>query len=127
MAIVQKRSLRKPSGGRYTSTNPKRLHQKANKHRRTSIGSKRVRLLSQKGGSKKQALLSAEEINLYNPKSKKYAKAKMTVVKENKANRNFVRRNILTRGALVSTDKGIAKITNRPGQEGYVNAVLQEE
>ena len=37
-----------------------------------------------------------------------------------------VRRNILTKGAIIETDAGKAKITNRPGQEGTVNAVLVE-
>jgi len=45
-------------------------------------------------------------------------------VLENPANRHFVRRNILTKGTIIETVKGKAKITGRPGQEGMVNAVL---
>jgi small subunit ribosomal protein S8e len=48
----------------------------------------------------------------------------MTTVTENPANKNFVRRNILTKGAVVATDLGKAKITSRPGQDGEVNAIL---
>ena len=127
MAITQSRSLRKPTGGRYTSTNPKRLHQKASKHRRTVIGTPKVKTLRVKGGQNKKVVLRTEEINLYNAKTKKHSKAKLKVVKQNDANRNFVRRNILTKGTIVQTDKGLATITNRPGQEGFINATLKEE
>jgi small subunit ribosomal protein S8e len=30
----------------------------------------------------------------------------------------------MTRGAVVQTEIGLAKITSRPGQDGVVNAVL---
>jgi len=59
-------------------------------------------------------------------RTKKYSKVKIKNVVENPANRHFVRRNILTKGTVVDTDKGKAKITNRPGQEGSINAVLVE-
>ncbi|MEK6949175.1 MAG: 30S ribosomal protein S8e, partial [Nanoarchaeota archaeon] len=42
----------------------------------------------------------------------------------NPANRHFVRRNIMTKGAIIETEKGKARITSRPGQDGAVNAVL---
>ena len=48
----------------------------------------------------------------------------MTTVTENPANKNYVRRNYLTKGAVVTTELGKAKITNRPGQDGCINAVL---
>ena len=45
---------------------------------------------------------------------------------ENHADPNYVRRNILTRGAIIKTDIGNARILNRPGQSGVVNAILIE-
>jgi small subunit ribosomal protein S8e len=47
--------------------------------------------------------------------------------KENPANRNFARMNILTKGAIVDTEVGSIRITSRPGQHGLVNAVLLEK
>jgi len=38
-----------------------------------------------------------------------------------------VRRNILTKGAVVKTEIGLAKVTSKPGQDGIVNAVLMKE
>ena len=46
------------------------------------------------------------------------------MVVENPANRHYIRRNILTRGTIIKTEKGNARITSRPGQDGVVNAVL---
>ena len=48
-------------------------------------------------------------------------------VLENPANPHYVRRDIITKGAIVITDIGKARITSRPGQHGVVNAVLIEE
>jgi len=127
MAIVQSRSLRKPTGGRYKSTNPKRLHQKANRPLNTGVGKQRIKERPTKGGNSKMGILSTDIVNVYDPKKKKHMKAKLEVVKESKSNRNYVRRNIITKGAVVKTDKGLAKITNRPGQDNILNAVLHEE
>jgi len=57
-------------------------------------------------------------------KKKKYSKVKIVSVVETPSNRHFVRRNIMTKGSFIQTEKGKAVITNRPGQEGTINAVL---
>ena len=59
-----------------------------------------------------------------NPKTKKSQKAELKTVVESPANRNFVRRNIITKGSVVETSLGKVKITSRPGQEGTLNGVL---
>ena len=45
---------------------------------------------------------------------------------ENPANPNYVRRNLLTKGAIIKTELGNARILSRPGQDGTINAVLTE-
>ena len=47
-------------------------------------------------------------------------------VLETPSNRFLARQNILTKGAIVETESGKAKITNRPSQEGSVQGVLIE-
>ena len=47
-----------------------------------------------------------------------------TGVIENTANPNYVRRNIITKGAIVETPEGNAKVTSRPGQDGVINGIL---
>jgi small subunit ribosomal protein S8e len=46
---------------------------------------------------------------------------------ENNADVDLARRNILTKGAIIVTEQGKAKITSRPGQAGTVNGVLLSE
>jgi len=45
-------------------------------------------------------------------------------VVENPSDPNYARRNIVTKGAIVQTGAGRARVTSRPGQDGQVNAVL---
>lgn len=75
-------------------------------------------------GRNKRVILSANIANVYVPKEKKYKKAKIETVIDNPANRNYIRRNILTKGTIIKTELGNAKITNRPGQEAQINAIL---
>lgn len=53
-----------------------------------------------------------------------YKKAKITGVVESPDNRNFARLGIITKGTIVNTELGKAKVTNRPGQDGAINAQL---
>ena len=82
------------------------------------------RKLRVRGGNEKNRLLRSNVANVFDPKKKKYVKAKIEAVLENPANRHYVRRNIMTKGTVIKTDKGNAKITSRPGQDGVINAVL---
>ncbi|HEY3272686.1 MAG TPA: 30S ribosomal protein S8e, partial [Methanocella sp.] len=76
------------------------------------------------GNGTKVKVLKDEFVNVTDQKTNKTQKVKMTTVTANPANKNYVRRNILTKGAVVVTEIGKAKITSRPGQDGEVNAVL---
>lgn len=125
--IIQKRSRRKPSGGRYKSAKGKKFSHKGNLPRETKLGKPVVNILRTRGGKDKDVTLSANLANVYDPKTKKYQKLKIETIVDNPANRHFIRRNIMTKGAIIKTEKGNAKITNRPGQEGIVNAVLLEK
>lgn len=122
MAITQKRSKRKRTGGRYRKYRKKRIYEIGNAPTNTKVGERKTRVKKTKGGKKKTTSLYADKINLI--VKGKPVKAKIIKAKENTANSNYVRRNILTKGAVVETDKGPAKITNRPGQEGAVSGVL---
>ncbi|KYK27168.1 hypothetical protein AYK26_00545 [Euryarchaeota archaeon SM23-78] len=124
MVVIQKRSKRKQTGARYKSACPKRLHQKGSLPTNTKIGKRDARSSKTKSSGSKTRLLFADKLNLFDPSTRKHSIEDIKTVLENPANRHFVRRNILTRGTVVETDKGKARITGRPGQEGMVNAVL---
>ncbi|MBI2550655.1 30S ribosomal protein S8e [Candidatus Woesearchaeota archaeon] len=123
--ITQGRSLRRPSGGLKKPSRKKKLYERGSQPVNTKLGSKRsARTVRGTGGSTKQRLFQATAANVYNPETKKYAVAKIKTVSNNPANRYFTRANIITRGAILETELGRAKVTNRPGQDGVVNAIL---
>ena len=63
-------------------------------------------------------------VSVTDPNSGKSFSSKILEVVENTANPNYVRQNIITKGSVIQTEKGKAKVTSRPGQHGVVNAVL---
>lgn len=126
MAISQRgRQSRKATGGRYKSPRAKKKHELGRRPTNTTIAEKEVKKeLRGRGGCSKEILLNASTVNLLNPKTKKFEKVRLKTVAESPANLNYIRRNILTRGSIVETEKGKARITSRPGQNGSLNAVL---
>ena len=125
MAISQLKSLRKPSGGKYKQQGrKKKTYELGREPAFTKLEKRRAANIRTKSNNKKVRLFSTDTANLYDPKAKKYEQVKIKAVSENPANRHFVRRNIMTKGTVVETEKGKARITSRPGQDGAVNAVL---
>ena len=124
MARSQKTSKRKASGGRLRSSRGKRKFELAGFPALTKVSDKTVRRSKRViGGSIKTRILATNIINVSDKKGKT-EKTEIKTVLENPANPHLVRRNILTKGAIVETKMGKVKITSRPGQEGTVNGVL---
>jgi len=125
MVITHKRRLkRKESGGRYKTARSKRNFEKGSFPTLSHVGKHKLRKDKTRGGKIKSRCLSVETVNLFDSKTKKFEKVKVKSVVETPSNRHYVRRNILTKGAIIDTEKGKARITSRPGQNGSVNAVL---
>ncbi len=124
MALWQGRSKRKPTGGRYRPLRKKRRREVSREQQFAFLGTPRVKLYRTKGGNRKVRVLKAEYANVLDPRSSATKKVKIVTVKENTSNPHYVTRNIMTRGAVVQTEIGLAKITSRPGQDGVINAVL---
>lgn len=90
----------------------------------TKLGEKEKKVkIRSYGGNYKLSSLEASYINITNIGKK----VKILDVVENKANPNFTRAKIITRGAIVKTELGLAIVTSRPGQDGIVNGVLIEK
>ncbi len=124
MARSQARSKRKASGGRYHFARGKKKSELAGYPVHTRLDSRtEKRKLRVIGGNQKVKLLTTNLVNVADRKGKT-VKTEMLNVLENPANPNLVRRNIVTKGAVVETKLGKVKITSRPGQEGTLNGVL---
>ena len=123
MSLWQGESVRKPSGGRRILARNKRRFEVAPEDVHTFLGNHQQKLLRTRGAHQKVKLLSTNTINVTD-KAGKARKATIKTVTENPANIHYVRRNIITKGAVVDTDLGKVKVTSRPGQSGTLNGVL---
>lgn len=124
MAVEQKRPKKKISGGRYKDYRKKKKRDLGSMPTLTRLKEKKSKKVRIRGGNYKFRLLSQDIANVYDPKSKKYLKLKIKTIIENPANRHYIRRNIITKGTVIETEKGKAKVVSRPGQENMINAIL---
>lgn len=75
----------------------------------------------------KVRLASADTAVVTDKATGKSAKTKLLRVIRNPANVDYQRRGVITKGAIVETEIGQARVTSRPGQDGVINAVLVEK
>lgn len=122
MARSQYRSVRKVSGRKYKPLRKKRLNELGNISALTGIGKKRAKIKRVRGGNTKHAALADEYIVVND--GKKALKLKIESVENNPANIHYTRRNIITKGCIVKTEKGNVRVTSRPGQSGAVFGVF---
>lgn len=124
MSLWQGLSTRKSSGGRLIRARKKLRFEVAPEDAETKLGEHSQKLIRARGSSQKIKLLATNSINVTDAKTGKTTKATIKTVTENPANIHYVRRNILTKGAVLDTDKGKVKVTSRPGQSGTLSGVL---
>lgn len=122
--VSHARKLTKKSGGKKTTMRDRKKYEMGSGPTKTTIGAAKKKLDRGFGGNIKGRLMRAETANVLDPKSNKYSVVKIITEKENPADRNFARMNIVTKGAVIQTELGLARVTSRPGQDGVVNAVL---
>jgi small subunit ribosomal protein S8e len=122
----QGESVRKVTGGRRRPAQKKRRAEIGRAPADTHIGEDRRRIIRTFGGNDLVIALRASYANVTNPKDGVTKKVKIETVEQNTANPNYVRRNLLTKGAVIKTELGSARITSRPGQNGVINARLLE-
>ena len=127
MAISQHKSKQSPSGAKYKDFRKKKQFELGSSPTLTKLAKTKNKKARELGGRRKTRLLSVNTANVLDPKTGKSIKSKILNVVGNPANRYFVRRNIITKGTIIKTEKGDARVTSRPGQEGTVNAVLVKE
>lgn len=117
---------RKTTGGKYHSQRKKLLSERAGQPRHVRLGKEKKKTIKTRGGKLKTVLLSIDKANLIDSKTHKAKVVAIKNVLEVPSNRFLARQNMIVKGAIIQTDAGKARVTNRPGQEGSVNAVLIE-
>ncbi|PIN88716.1 30S ribosomal protein S8e [Candidatus Pacearchaeota archaeon CG10_big_fil_rev_8_21_14_0_10_35_13] len=116
---------KKISGGRYHQSRKKKHYEATGQARVVKIGDVvKKRSLRTRGGHRKTVLLTSNLANVINPKTKKAKVVAIKNVLETPSNKFLARQNILQKSSVIETELGKARITNRPSQEGCVQAVL---
>ncbi len=115
---------KKTTGGFVKRHGKKNRYERGRDYLPARVGETKVKEKRSLGGNEKRIALSANIANV--SVSGKFQKSKILSVVENAADSQFVRRNIITKGAVIQTELGKARVTSRPGQTGTVNAILVE-
>ncbi|MEZ3162797.1 30S ribosomal protein S8e [Halorubrum sp. RMP-47] len=118
----QGRSTRKRTGGRLKHASNKKRHQLGREPAETTVGETRLQYIDSRGTEQKVRALSTDVAQV--AADGEVSEAEIENVVDNPANVNYARRNIITKGAVIKTSAGRARVTSRPGQTGQVNAVL---
>lgn len=129
MGVYQANDLKKPSGGR------KWPHRKVKRKywmgrypiltRLSSVEERRIERV--RGGNIKVKLKRVVYANILDPQEGVVRRERILAVVETPANPHFARGGIITKGAIIETSLGKARVTSRPGQDGVVNAILVEK
>jgi len=115
---------RKRTGGRKRAYRVKRKYEKGGFPAETILGETKRRNSRGYGGKLKTKLLKDKYASVTDPKNGKTEKTEILRVVKNKANVDYNRRGVITKGAEIETNLGLARVTSRPGGDGVINAVL---
>ncbi|MHA1905688.1 MAG: 30S ribosomal protein S8e [Candidatus Thorarchaeota archaeon] len=124
MGIWHGRSGRTKTGARLRKFRSKRKHQLGRVPTETLMGEDRVKVLESKGDVLKTPVITAKFVNVTDSKKNTTVRAEIQDVEENSASMDYQRRKVITRGTIIKTTEGRARVTSRPGQDGVLNAIL---
>lgn len=111
------------TGGRRRKFRDKKLAHMGGVFAATRVADKDLKVMVRaRGGRTSIKLKKASTVNVV-MKDGKMRRASIKRVVESH-NPEFVRMNVITKGAVVETELGKVKVTNRVGQDGVVNGVL---
>lgn len=85
-----------------------------------------IRIERARGGNVKARAAKVSFASVSDPKTGRTERTKVVRVLEVPANREYARKGVIVKGAVIETSLGKAVVTSRPGQDGTVNAVLLE-
>ncbi|MEM0007513.1 MAG: 30S ribosomal protein S8e [Candidatus Bathyarchaeia archaeon] len=115
---------RKPTGGKRRPYRGKRKFEQGSFPVETVLGEPKRKVERGRGGNIKVKVLSEKYACVTDLKTGKTEKAEILRVVKNPANVDYDRRGVITKGAIIETSLGLARVTSRPGQNGVINAVL---
>jgi small subunit ribosomal protein S8e len=114
---------RRPTGGRSRPHRGRRAYEKDGYAIEPLVGLAARRAIRRRGGHVTSGAITADFANVTDGTGKA-RKSKIIRVKSSPANRDYERRGVITKGAILDTEAGEAVVTSRPTADGVVNAAL---
>jgi small subunit ribosomal protein S8e len=121
---VENLAGRKFTGGKKVASRGRRKYEVDRYPNEATIGTIDIVTRKVRGGSTKAAFKTADFANITDPNSNKTIRSKILRVTKNFANKDYERRGVISKGALIETEAGLARVSSRPGQHGIVNAII---
>ena len=120
---IENLSGRKYTGGRKIAMRRRRKFEIDRYPNEAIIGSNVKVIRRVRGDNSKTALKTVELANVSNVEENKTTRLKILRVIKNTANKDYERRGVITKGTVIETELGLARVISRPGQVGIINAV----
>lgn len=118
---------RKKTGGKKRAYRTKRAFDQGRHPVETVLGETRRKTVTGRARITKNKIVKTDLVNVSNPGTGLTERLEIIDVIRNPANPDYNRRGVITKGTIVRTEKGLARIVSRPGQHGSLSAILLEE
>ena len=119
---IENITKRKLTGGRSRANRGRRAYERDGYAIEPLVGDVMKRTSRRRGGAISTGIVRTNIANVSDGTGKSMA-SKILRVKKSPANRDYERRGVITRGAIIETEAGEAIVTSRPTDDGVVNAV----
>ncbi|MEE8133313.1 MAG: 30S ribosomal protein S8e [Nitrososphaerales archaeon] len=121
---IENLTKRKVSGGRRKALRSRRKYETDGYPNEPVLGKHQIVVKRVRGNNLKSVVRTVEFVNVVDPTSGKVTKMRLMRVAHNYSNKDYQRRGVVTKGAIIETEAGTARVLSRPGQDGTVNAIL---
>jgi small subunit ribosomal protein S8e len=118
---------RKQTGGKKRAYRSKRIFDQGRHPVETLLGDTKRKTVQGRSRIEKTKIIKTNLVNVTNPATGITERLEVLDVVRNPAKADYNRRGVITKGTIVRTEKGLARIVSRPGQDGALNAVVEEE
>ena len=118
---------RNHTGGLIKHTRSRRSDEKESFSVDTLLGDHSIRVKNSRGGNVKISLVSDNFVNVIDKSNNSIKKVAINRVLKNPSNRDYERRGVITRGAILDTELGKVRVLSRPGQSGIIDGILINE
>lgn len=117
----------KKTGGKKRAYRTKRLFDQGRHPVESTLDTQERKKVTGRSRTPKTKIVHTDQVNVSNPNTGLTERLEILEVISNPAKADYNRRRVITKGAIIRTERGLAKIVSRPGQDGALNAIVHQE